>query len=425
MNIAVIGTGYVGLTTAVAFAHLGHDVTGIDIDHGRVEALNRGRCPIVEEGLPQVLAAGLDQSRLSFTTEAEACAAASIIFLCLPTPASPSGHPDLSAIEVACANISRVAAEGAIVVCKSTVAVGTNKKIQQWLGRSDLRVASNPEFLREGTALSDFLQPDRVVIGTTDAQAAEVLRLLYRDISDDINIVGLTEAELIKYAANAFLATKLSYVNEIARICAATDADSAAVLSGVGSDHRISAQFLNPGPGWGGSCFPKDTLALHHLALDLGLDAPVIGAAIESNDVHTAYVADAIDRLVDRKASPIAVWGLTFKAGTDDTRDSPAVAIVEKLLAMGHRVTAFDPEAQTTPAGAIRASTTHHATTGADLLVVLTEWADFAKADLRRVARHMRRPQAFDTRAVLDPAAAREAGLALLKTPMDTALASC
>jgi len=414
MKIAVLGTGYVGLTTAVALAHLGHQVTGIDINAERVEVLNQGHCPIVEKEMPEFLTLGLENQRLHFTTDVNAAATAELVFVCVPTPASPTGHPDMSAIEMACSQFKPVIAAGAVVVCKSTVPVGTNHRIREWLGRPDVTVASNPEFLREGTALSDFLEPDRVVIGVENAPEAEPLVQLFSAITDNIHVVETAEAELIKYAANAFLATKLSFVNEISRLADATGAKADAVLTALGSDNRISPQFLTPGPGWGGSCFPKDTLALRQLAEDRDVEAPVITAAIESNRAQTNYIANAIERLVGHRPTTIGVWGLTFKAGTDDMRDSPAVTILEALVRRGHDIAVYDPAAASTPMGIRRAATPESAAAGAELLVVLTEWEEFKSLDLNPVRQAMAVPQVFDTRGILDPAAVVEAQMHLL-----------
>jgi len=414
MKIAVLGTGYVGLTTAVALAHLGHQITGIDIDAERVDVLNQGHCPIVENQMPEYLAAGLEQQRLHFTTNVEEAATAELVFVCVPTPASASGHPDMSAIEMACTQLKPVVAAGAVVVCKSTVPVGTNQRIRDWLARPDVTVASNPEFLREGTALSDFLEPDRVVIGVESAREAEPLVQLFSAITDNIHVVETAEAELIKYAANAFLATKLSFVNEIARLADATGAKADAVLTALGSDARISPQFLTPGPGWGGSCFPKDTLALRQLAEDRDVEAPVITAAIESNRAQTSYIANAVERLVGHRPTTIGVWGLTFKAGTDDMRDSPAVTILDELVRRGHQITVYDPAAASTPFGVRRAVTPEAAAVGAELLVVLTEWQEFETLDLNPVREAMKVPHVFDTRGVLDAAAVAAADLRLL-----------
>jgi len=414
MKIAVLGTGYVGLTTAVALAHLGHQITGIDINAERVDVLNQGHCPIVEKQMPEYLAAGLEKQRLHFTTDVNEAATAELVFVCVPTPASATGHPDMSAIEMACAQLKPVVATGSVVVCKSTVPVGTNHRIREWLGRPDVTVASNPEFLREGTALSDFLEPDRVVIGVENAREAEPLVQLFSAITDNIHVVETAEAELIKYAANAFLATKLSFVNEISRLADATGAKAEAVLTALGSDARISPQFLTPGPGWGGSCFPKDTLALRQLAEDREVEAPVINAAIESNRAQTSYIANAVERLVGHRPTTIGVWGLTFKAGTDDMRDSPAVTILEDLVRRGHQIAVYDPAAASTPFGVRRAATPEAAVENAELLVVLTEWEEFKAMDLNPVRQAMSVPHVFDTRSILDPATVAAAELRLL-----------
>jgi len=424
MKLAVIGAGYVGLTTAVAFASTRHHVVGIDIDQQRVDLLNDGVSPIVEEGMNTYLGAGLSNGHLRFEAEISAVSDAEFIFLCLPTPTTPSGHPDLSFVETACASIREVAAPGAIVITKSTVPVGTHKTVTRWLDRPDLAVVSNPEFLREGTALADFLDPDRVVIGAADPRAAERVADLYRGFTDSIVVVGPTEAELIKYAANAFLATRLSFVNEIARICAAFQADPTAVLSGLGADHRVGPHFLRPGPGWGGSCFPKDTIALQRLAIDASIDVPVISGAIESNDRQIDHIVNTIASIVPACGpARIAVWGLAFKAGTDDTRCSPAMSIASRLAAAGHRVTTFDPATDTTPPGTTSASDLFEAARGAHLLIVLTEWDEFAKADMSKVASLMAGSRVYDARMVLDGSDVEAAGLQYYSLARQPALA--
>jgi len=424
MKLAVIGAGYVGLTTAVAFASAGHDVVGIDIDRRRVDLLNSGVSPIVEEGISTYLSAGLFNGGLRFDSEISAVSDADFIFLCVPTPTTPSGHPDLSFVESACVMVREVARPGAVVVTKSTVPVGTHKSVSRWLCRPDLAVVSNPEFLREGTALADFLDPDRVVIGAIDRRAAERLADLYRGFTDSIVVVGPTEAELIKYAANAFLATRLSFVNEIARISAAFQADPTAVLSGLGADHRVGPHFLQPGPGWGGSCFPKDTIALRRLAIDAAIDVPVISGAIESNERQIDHTVATILSMVPACGSAnIAVWGLAFKAGTDDTRCSPAMDIAARLASAGHRVTTFDPATEATPPGTTSAPDMFEATRGAHLLVVLTEWDEFAKADLTKVAALMSGSRIYDARMVLDSQAVDAAGLEYFSLARQPAMA--
>ncbi len=424
MKLAVIGAGYVGLTTAVAFASTGHDVVGIDIDQSRVDLLNSGVSPIVEEGMSTYLGTGLSSGHLRFESEISAVADAEFIFLCLPTPTTPSGHPDLTFIEKACASIREVAAAGAIVITKSTVPVGTHRTVTTWLDRPDMAVVANPEFLREGTALADFLDPDRVVIGATERRAAERVADLYRGFTDSIVVVGPTEAELIKYAANAFLATRLSFVNEIARICAAFQADPTAVLEGLGADHRVGPHFLQPGPGWGGSCFPKDTIALRRLAIDAAIDVPVISGAIESNERQIDHIAKTIASMVPACGpAQIAVWGLAFKAGTDDTRCSPAMTIAARLAAAGHRVNTFDPATDSTPAGTTAASDMLEATRGAHVLVVLTEWDDFAKADMVEVASLMSGSLVYDARMILDRSEVEAAGLQYYSLARQPALA--
>jgi UDPglucose 6-dehydrogenase len=426
IRLGVVGTGYVGLTTGACFAHLGHHVVCGDVDERKVRLLNDGHIPIVEDGLEAIVNDARADGRLEFVLGAETAAAdADIVFLCVPTPQGDDGSADLTYIEQAAAQIATVLKPGAVVVNKSTVPVGSTIAVERVLQRSDVRVVSNPEFLREGTAVQDFLHPDRVVIGSADRAAAERVAELYATIDTPILITDPASAETIKYAANGFLAMKISFVNAVAAMCEAVGADVAAVVEGIGSDQRIGNQFLRPGPGWGGSCFPKDSRALVKIAEDHGYNFTMMRGVIDVNDEQlermVTKIATAAGRTGDDLAGvTIGALGLTFKAGTDDLRESPAIAIITELRQLGATVRAYDP----TTAGEL---TPHQASVlagielvgdpldiadGADVLAVFTEWPDFAKIDLGRLVARLPRPvTVVDTRNLLDPILVREAGL--------------
>lgn len=415
-DVAIVGTGYVGLTTAACLAHLGRRVMAVDIDPAKIAALTGGQVPILEQGLDVLVADGVETGRLTFTTDQARMVEArpGVVMLCLPTPHGRHG-PNLGFIESAATSLGPVLAPGTVVVTKSTVPVGTHHLVAQWLGRSDVEVAANPEFLREGTAVADFLEPDRIVIGAATDRAGQVVADLYRGLDAPVQLTDPTSAELIKYAANTFLAAKLSFANELSRLCDRLGGDIDQVITGLGSDHRVGSAFLQPGPGWGGSCFPKDTRALTHLARSAGLDLPVAGAAHASNQIHLDHITAAI---VERCPRPVgqarlAVWGTAFKAGTDDHRDSPAVEIIHRLRRAGATVAAYDPAVRADHGLPGAVPDPYSACVGADLLVVLTEWPEFATADLDKVADLLASPVVYDTRAIIDEAAAARAGLAL------------
>jgi UDPglucose 6-dehydrogenase len=413
-RIAVIGAGYVGLT-AVCFAHLGHDVVCADINIERVERLQRGELPIVEAGLGNLLAEGLRSGRLTFVTSAAVAAAdAEFVYLCVPTPQADDGGADLTYIETAARQIAEALPAEAIVVNKSTVPVGSTKVVERVLGRPDVRVVSNPEFLREGSAVHDFLHPDRIVIGSEDQGAAIRVASLYLSVSAPLVVTDPASAETIKYAANAFLATKLSFVNAVAAVCEAVGADVADVVLGLGYDKRIGHEFLKPGPGWGGSCFPKDSRALVKIAGDAGYDFDLLKGVISVNEQQHRRVVGKIEAAAGGSVDgvPVAVWGLTFKAGTDDLRDSPSVTICQQLVARGAKVRAYDP---TSPGGLPQidvATDPYAACEGASVLAVLTEWDEFRWVDLTRVAELMERCTIVDARNILDRSAAVRAGFA-------------
>jgi UDPglucose 6-dehydrogenase len=403
-NVAIIGAGYVGLTTAVCFAHLGHDVTCGDVDEDRVERLKEGTSPILEAGLDEMLAEGLRSGRLRFVVGAEqAVGGAEFVYLCVPTPQGPDGSADLSFVEAAASSIGPLLAADAIVVNKSTVPVGSTRFVEQALGRGDVHVVSNPEFLREGSAVGDFLKPDRVVIGADDQAAAIRVAALYLGVPAPLMVTDPISAETIKYASNAFLATKLSFINAVAAVCEAVGADVSDVVLGMGYDRRIGQDFLRPGPGFGGSCFPKDTRALIRMAEDGGYDFSLLRGALEVNDEQFDRVADKVERLAGGlDGVQVAVWGLTFKAGTDDLRESPALEVIDRLRARGASVRAYDPAVEQAPEGIELVGDPYAACEQAEVLVVLTEWDEFKWLDLDKVAQTMATPRVVDSRNLLD-----------------------
>ena len=407
-RVAVIGTGYVGLSTGACLAHLGHTVACLDIDASKIALLKQGIVPIVEAGLDELVTTGMENGRLSFTTDAKtALANADVVFLCLPTPQGDDGSADLSYVLTAAEQIRGLLSEGAVVVNKSTVPVGTADVVRKVLNRDDIEVVSNPEFLRQGTAVQDFLHPTRVVIGGDSDTAVHTVAELYKGIDAPILKMKTASAEALKYAANAFLATKLTFINAMADICEAVGADIFDVATGIGLDPRIGADMLRAGPGWGGSCFPKDTRALVNIAAHNGYDFALLRGVIETNDQHYARIAqrvleecgDSVEGVV------VAAWGLTFKANTDDLRDSPAIKILTMLHHAGAIIRAYDPTAKKqyeqypwievcdSPIAACA---------GASVLALLTEWEEFAHVNPTAVLEVMAFPRVIDARNHLD-----------------------
>jgi UDPglucose 6-dehydrogenase len=409
IRVAVNGTGYVGLTTGACLAHLGHTVVCADIDADKIAKLRDGIIPIVELGLAELVAEGMASGRLSFVVgSVEAAKNCEVAFLCVPTPQGEDGSADLSYVQRASEEISAALPFEAIVVNKSTVPVGSTKVVEKALKRPDVKVVSNPEFLREGSAVQDFLKPDRVVVGSDDQAAAMKVASLYDGLSTRVIITDPASAETIKYAANAFLATKLSFINAIAAICEGVGADINDVVVGIGSDKRIGENFLRPGPGWGGSCFPKDSRALIKIAEDADYSFDLLKGVITVNDQQLDRVADKIRLAAGGNLSGkiVAVWGLTFKAGTDDLRDSPAIAIIERLMKLGARVQAYDPTVNVVrpgiPNDLVIAASCGKATTKADVLAVLTEWDEFKWVSASETSTHMTGKQIIDARNLLD-----------------------
>jgi UDPglucose 6-dehydrogenase len=413
-KIAVIGTGYVGLTTSIGLASLGHKVIGYDLDPAKVEMLQAGQLPIHEPGLGEILTAGIESGNLQITSVlSEAVSEADFVFTCVPTPQDEDGSADLSYVISASAAMKEFLKPGAVVVTKSTVPVGSAQVVEDAIGRSDVDVASNPEFLREGAAVHDFNHPDRIVVGARSTEVAQKVMDLYSKIDCPKILTSQATAELIKYASNSFLAIKLSYVNDIAALCEAVGADSQEVLHGMGLDNRIGNRFLEPGPGWGGSCFPKDAKALESIASNFGVGLPLITSAIASNEAAHKRVADRVTDALGGSLSgkTIAVLGLTFKANTDDTRESPAIAVIEHLVQGGAKVVAYDPMVTKYElAGLSLADSAVAAASGADALVVLTEWPVFRTVDSAEILQAMTGNIVVDTRRVLDQAKWQAAG---------------
>lgn len=415
--VAVVGAGYVGLTTAVCLAHLGHRVCGGEADPGKVAQLSAGRPTIYEDGLEPLLTETLRSGRLRFVQgAAESVDGAEFVFLCLPTPQGADGSADVSALEAASAEIAPHLERNAVVINKSTVPVGSAALVEQWIGRSDVRVVSNPEFLREGTAVHDFLHPDRIVVGADDQEAAARVGRLFAETQAPLIVTDAATAETIKYACNAFLATKLSFVNAVASLCETVGADVRDVLLGMGYDHRIGFDYLRPGPGWGGSCLPKDTRALMHISAMAGYDFGILRSAVEANEVQLDSVVRKVRAAVGGalEGRSVAAWGLSFKAGTDDRRYSPAVEILRRMVDEGATVRAYDPTVSKNvsdlPAAVEVCPDPYGACDGAEVLVILTEWDEFRWLDHAKVRTLMRDARVVDTRNLLDPAALRRMG---------------
>ena len=425
MRIAMIGTGYVGLVSGACFADFGHDVCCIDKDASKIERLKLGDIPIYEPGLDDLVARNVREGRLSFAAEgSEAIRAAEAIFIAVGTPSRRGdGHADLSYVYAAAEEIAPLIGGFTVVVTKSTVPVGTGDEIENIIraARPDAHfaVVSNPEFLREGAAINDFKRPDRVVVGLEDQRARDVMNQLYRPLflnETPMVFVGRRTSELIKYAANAFLAMKITFINEIADLCEAVDADVQQVARGIGLDKRIGSKFLHAGPGYGGSCFPKDTLALARTAMDAGSPMRLVETTIEVNDVRKRSMAARIQQAAggDLQGKTVALLGLTFKPNTDDMRDAPSLEVAPQLIAMGARVRAFDPEGmdeagRLLPGVELRANP-FEAVEDADVLVILTEWDQFRALDLERVKGLMRQPVVVDLRNIYRPEEMRARG---------------
>lgn len=424
MHIAVIGTGYVGLVSGACFAEFGVDVTCVDVDQTKIEKLNAGVIPIYEPGLDSVVRKNAEAGRLHFTTDIRsAVQQALVVFLAVGTPPKPDGSPDMSFYRQAALDVADAINGYKVLVTKSTVPVGTGKWLREFVTANisvdtDFGVASNPEFLREGAAITDFMRPDRVVIGSNEAKAIEIMKELYRPlylIETPIVITSLESAELIKYAANAFLATKITFINEIANLCDAIGCDVHDVARGMGMDNRIGRKFLHPGPGYGGSCFPKDTRALTTVADSYGVETRIVDAVIEANQRQRDAMIPKIEGLVgELKGKRIGMLGLSFKPETDDMRESPAIDIINALIEKGAKVKAFDPvamdESRHYVQGVEYAEDEYDAIHGADVMVIVTEWNQFRALDLDRVKELMASPKIADLRNIYEPREMREMG---------------
>jgi len=431
MKITMIGSGYVGLVSGACFSDFGHDVICVDKDASKIEALKAGRMPIYEPGLDQLVASNVAAGRLTFTTDlAEGVAGADAVFIAVGTPSRRGdGHADLTYVFEATKEIAAAVTGPTVVVTKSTVPVGTGDKVEEILHAErpdiDIAVVSNPEFLREGAAIGDFKRPDRIVIGSEDANDGERARGVMRDIyrplylnESPILFVGRRTSELIKYAANAFLATKITFINENADLCEAVGANVQDVSRGIGLDNRIGSKFLHAGPGYGGSCFPKDTLALLKTAEDFGTPTRIVEAVVQVNDTRKRAMGRKIVHALgdDAKGKTVAVLGLTFKPNTDDMRDAPSLAIVQSLLDAGATVKAYDPEgmeaAKPMLPGITLCTSAYEAATGADAVAIVTEWDTFRALDLKRLAGVMAGNVMVDLRNIYRAEDVKKAGFA-------------
>jgi UDPglucose 6-dehydrogenase len=428
MNVCIIGSGYVGLVTGACFAEFGVQVVCADKDADKIAALERGEIPIYEPGLEDIVERNLKERRLSFTTDtAAAVHSALVVFIAVQTPTKADGTTDLAAVEAVAREIGRSMDGYKVVVTKSTVPVGTSYKVKQWIEEEQaaagtshrFSVGSNPEFLREGAAIGDFMRPDRVVIGADEDEAIAILKDLYRPlylIETPFVITNIPTAELTKYAANSFLAVKISFINEIANLCEEIGGDVHAIARGIGLDRRIGPKFLHPGPGFGGSCFPKDTRSAANFARQAGQQLEIVEAVIRVNDRQRERMVEKIARALggDPRGKTVAVLGLSFKPETDDMRDAPSVDILRKLLQRGAAIRAFDPVAMPNAARELPDVTlcknAYETCEGADALVLMTEWNQFRMLDLERVRTLLREPVVVDLRNVYDPDTMRRAG---------------
>jgi UDPglucose 6-dehydrogenase len=424
----MIGTGYVGLVSGACFAEFGVQVVCADNDEAKVSALRSGTVPIYEPGIEELVERNVSQGRLSFTTDtAEAIRSSLVIFIAVSTPSLPDGSTDLAMVEAVAREIGRAMDGYKVVVTKSTVPVGTSAKVRGWIeeelaaaGREvRFSIASNPEFLREGAAIGDFMRPDRVVIGTEDVEATAILSDLYRPlylIEAPVLMTDIPTAELTKYAANAFLATKISFINEMANLCEKVGADVHSIARGIGLDKRIGLKFLHAGPGFGGSCFPKDTRSVAHFAREVGQELAIVESVIRVNERQrermVEKIVEALDGDIDGRT--IGVLGLSFKPETDDMRDAPAVDIIRGLEKRGARIRAYDPQAMGEASKLLPDLATcddaYEACSGADALVLVTEWNQFRMLDLARIKSLLRQPVIIDLRNIYEPGPMREAG---------------
>jgi UDPglucose 6-dehydrogenase len=422
MNICVVGTGYVGLVTGAVFADLGNDVVCVDKIQDKIRALEAGRMPIYEPGLEEMVARNVADGRLSFTTDLGAAVRqGDVVFIAVGTPPKDTGETDLSQVEDVAAEIGRVMDRYKVIVNKSTVPVGTGELVREVIARHQpapihFEVVSNPEFLREGSAIEDTLRPDRIVIGAPNQQVAMTLVELYAPLERPMIITDLPSAEVIKYASNSFLATKISFINAIANVCEAAGADVSQVIKGMGLDPRIGSSFLQAGIGYGGSCFPKDVESLIHTSQALGYDFKLLKTVVDINRERAGRLVETVKKVLSPlEARTLAVLGLAFKPNTDDMREARSVQVVQLLLAAGARIRAYDPVAtdkarQELPASVVFCASPYEAAGGADGVVLVTEWNEFKFMNLERLRKLLRRPVVFDGRNVWEPERMRRLG---------------
>ena len=416
MKICVIGTGYVGLVGAAVFSDWGNEVIGVDIDAEKIERIKKGDMPIYEPGLSEIVLKNISENRLSFTTSlSEGVEKSDVIFICVGTPQSETGDADLSAVWKVAEDIGKNLNNYKVIVTKSTVPVGTNEKMKKVIKDNlttnvDFDIVSNPEFLREGYSVEDMKNPDRTVIGSDSEKAFSIMRSLYEHLGKPIVECDLKSAEMVKYASNAFLASKISFINEMAQICERSGADVSVVAKGMGLDSRIGPKFLNAGIGYGGSCFPKDVAALYKTSTDQAYDFKLLRGVMEVNEIQKNYFVSKITRYFGKNLSgkTIGVLGLAFKENTDDIRDSVAVEIVKQLRGLGAAIKAFDPQAMFNAKGVLGTTNIEYCLDkyevmdNADALFILTEWKEFANIDLERVKAMLKNPVIFDGRNLLD-----------------------
>ena len=404
-NIAVIGVGYVGLTTAVGLAHLGHKVIGIDNDKSKIEKLKIAQSPIFEKDLDKYLNENLKNNKLYFESDLGKIKDCEFVFLCLPTPQLDDGSADISTVIEVTKELDKVVGENTILVIKSTVPIKTHEKVRKLITKQNCKVVSNPEFLREGAAIEDFLNPDRIVVGSESKEISSKVAELYKDLNSEIIFTDNTSAELIKYASNSYLAVRLSFVNELAAYAEKVDGNVLQVLEAMGKDKRIGNQFLKPGPGWGGMCFPKDISELKTSAELMDQPIELLNAALESNTKAHKRVVEKIKKLVgdDLSNKKIAAWGLSFKSNTDDTRFSPAVSVIALLLEENAKVFAFDPVVKNLDlAGLTVCDEINQCVEGADVIVLLTEWPFFQNVDPNTISKSVKSKNIVDSRNILD-----------------------
>lgn len=427
MNIVFIGTGYVGLVSGACFAELGQDVVCVDKDKRKIESLKKGKIPIYEPGLAELVEKNCKAKRLTFTTSTkQALENAEVVFIAVGTPTNDKdGSADLSYVYAAAEEIANYIKDGVTIVTKSTVPVGTGKKVTEIIHAKrrglDFSVASNPEFLREGCAVNDFLYPDRVIVGVESDDAKNKMERLYKPLTSkgvNLLITDLATAELTKYAANAFLATKIAFINEVADMCERTGANITDLAKGIGMDHRIGATYLSPGPGYGGSCFPKDTLALQHMSAKWGSGEMIVSSVIASNNERKLNMHKKVVRALGGKVKgkTIAILGLAFKANTDDMRESPALPIIESLLKEGANLKLYDQEAMHKAkdyiSGKVQYSKScYQAIEGADAAAIVTEWAEFSNLDFDKIKSLMKTPIIIDYRNMYNPQRMKERGI--------------